>query len=566
MAHVSSGKRWRRNTIPFRRSASLPANTNTNLNQALQMLNNNTAVRLVEHHNPSGDFIRFMPIAGNASNSSLGRQGGRQDINLAAGASVATILHEVGHAIGLWHEHQRRDRNDRVMVNWEFVPDDKRHNFERAGSGESFGFGPYEQTSRMHYGPNTFSVQRYNWSSGWDVVSFYTIGGTTFLFTLKSVSGTMHVSRMNANGSVGAQIENRSWSSGWTHVEPFTASGNQYLFLLKSGNGRVHIHRLLADGTIGALVANYNWSSGWNTSRAYMVGGTTYMLFVKSGNGVAHLHLINADGTVGTRIAAYDWTSGWTQVQPFYMAGQTFLFFLKLGNGRVHIRSVNPDGTLGALVGNYNWSSGWTSAFFYTSAGSTYLLLLKEGNGVVHVHLMNTDGTVGTRTDTRNWSSGWSTAASFTGTSRYLFLLKKSNGHVHIHTLGSTIGNEIAGGPTLVAKNGKPLGGATTLTPLDINALNSILPGNFHVHQFAAGDLGARGETRHWSAGWTVAEPFVIGAQSYLFLLKTGTGDVHIHVLNSAGHVGAEVVRYDGAQAGPAPGSMPAAATSSSSY
>ena len=41
----------------------------------------------------------------------MGRRGNRQDITLGAGCTVGNCIHEIGHAVGLWHEQSREDRD-----------------------------------------------------------------------------------------------------------------------------------------------------------------------------------------------------------------------------------------------------------------------------------------------------------------------------------------------------------------------------------------------------------------------------------------------------------------------
>lgn len=54
--------------------------------------------------------------------------------------------------------------------------------------------------------------------------------------------------------------------------------------------------------------------------------------------------------------------------------------------------------------------------------------------------------------------------------------------------------------------------------------------GAVHIHQMnAKGTVGDRVDTRDWSTGWTQAQPFKVGNQLFLFLLKKGNGHVHIH-------------------------------------
>ena len=62
------------------------------------------------------DFIKFHP--GGDCHSKAGRQGGGQVIVLASYcAEEHTLIHEILHALGLLHEHQRPDRDQYVDVN-----------------------------------------------------------------------------------------------------------------------------------------------------------------------------------------------------------------------------------------------------------------------------------------------------------------------------------------------------------------------------------------------------------------------------------------------------------------
>lgn len=64
-----------------------------------------------------------------------------------------TIAHEIGHAVGFWHEHSRPDRDLYVRVVGENVKEGKISNFERRTWGEIVNLNlPYDPGSDMHYG------------------------------------------------------------------------------------------------------------------------------------------------------------------------------------------------------------------------------------------------------------------------------------------------------------------------------------------------------------------------------------------------------------------------------
>lgn len=115
--------------------------------------------------------------------------------------------------------------------------------------GTIFGIWAAYDFSSLPSGSVGQEVTRYDWSAGWTDVEFYDAGGATYLLTLKSGDGTIHVSRMNPDGTVGARVDTRDWSSGYTIAKPFTAANTLYLLFLKSDSGVAYIERVNANGT-----------------------------------------------------------------------------------------------------------------------------------------------------------------------------------------------------------------------------------------------------------------------------------------------------------------------------
>ncbi|MDX1696114.1 MAG: M12 family metallopeptidase [Ketobacteraceae bacterium] len=100
-------------------------------------------------------------INGNGCYSSVGMVGGRQTLSLDDGCGHGTAIHEFGHALGLWHEQSRRDRDEYVKINWCNIEDGKQHNFRKETVDRVEDVGPYDYGSIMHYVRSSFTKNIY---------------------------------------------------------------------------------------------------------------------------------------------------------------------------------------------------------------------------------------------------------------------------------------------------------------------------------------------------------------------------------------------------------------------
>ncbi|XP_048775567.2 zinc metalloproteinase nas-14-like [Ostrea edulis] len=152
-----TSRRWPNNIIPYEIAPGTFSSANTaEINTAINEWNTQTCL-VFRLRNGESAAIRFQN--GDGCSSFIGRTGNVQPINLANGCRIRRIItHEIGHAVGYWHEQSRPDRDGFVQIVPENIPSAVLFNFEKQPTSQVNNFGvAYDYRSVMHYGARAFS-------------------------------------------------------------------------------------------------------------------------------------------------------------------------------------------------------------------------------------------------------------------------------------------------------------------------------------------------------------------------------------------------------------------------
>ncbi|XP_042905001.1 astacin-like metalloprotease toxin 5 [Parasteatoda tepidariorum] len=149
--------RWPQATIPYIIDSSLNKGKARNvIQQAMNEYHRRTCIRFVPRKKEK-NYIKI--FSGNGCYSHVGRTGGQQPVSLGKGCLyIGIVIHELGHAVGFFHEQSRSDRDEYLIIYLENVDQSMKGNFFKLKPHENILYNTFDYDSIMIYGSKSFSM------------------------------------------------------------------------------------------------------------------------------------------------------------------------------------------------------------------------------------------------------------------------------------------------------------------------------------------------------------------------------------------------------------------------
>lgn len=345
----ANANKWRNGIVPYTFQTGLSTTERNSIIDAMNHIMEKTNVRFIQRTDEASFLVfRKMTVADlgfTGGYSSIGRQDSNgQFVSFSEDNFTAALaIHEICHALGLYHEQSREDRDTHIIINTQNILPGLEGNFSKQTVNAS-DFGSYDFSSIMHYNCTVFGR-----NGSRTIVRRSNTSDCTF--------GFYNSSRLSAGDISG--INNLYPTEQGNYVIPYTGTGviRDELGIGESKTFTVYAREpynfpkiyLRADRRYSFSVTSPGWNNGSTATTAagydkglldaprqgdYKMMELTGELFSKNGDGMSYLQTHFRIGTSRT----------WTATRSGYLAcfaNDNLLFYGdNSGNVNVTIRRL----------------------------------------------------------------------------------------------------------------------------------------------------------------------------------------------------------------------------------
>jgi hypothetical protein len=367
--------RWPNNTVYYVIDPSLP-----DQQKVIDAIAHWQASKLIKFilRSTQPNYINFKPGIG--CSSAIGMTGAGQEIIVASDCTVGNIIHEIGHALGLWHEQSRGDRDSYIRINYNNIIPAKVINFQTYDllGLDGFDNGTFDFGSIMLYGSYDFS------SNGQPTIT--RVDGSTFSAQRTALScGDVAIINVMYPNPLGIFSANKNWTEIPYYGDKGTyfadVTGDYRADAIVVNNNGIVVRR--ANGNLGVYSDGFSSVNEPWTSVAYYGDRGTFFADL-TGDGKADAIVVNNNGIVvrkananGNGFTGNEW---WTTNTSFYGTIGTY-FADVTGDGKADAIAIqeNSIDVRTSTGSGFSGKVSWTTNAYHGSRGTYFADVTGDG-------------------------------------------------------------------------------------------------------------------------------------------------------------------------------------------
>jgi len=156
---TTDAKKWNRGEIPYVIDSTL-GDKNDLIKEAMKHIEGKTGgcIRFIKRSNQDGYLNIFK---GKGCYSYIGNSNKQRPVSLGKGCDrFGTIVHELTHAIGFYHEHTRSDRDRHIRIFYDNIGNQFHEEFKPKAESDNRLFNQFDYNSIMLYGSKAFTINK----------------------------------------------------------------------------------------------------------------------------------------------------------------------------------------------------------------------------------------------------------------------------------------------------------------------------------------------------------------------------------------------------------------------